>query len=510
MEGSLSNSLSNKNEMPLPKEDEIQVVNNEEIMAEDDDERCQLLLNISLDKIDNHSGESLNSETSSSSSIYQMTTFEKFNYIATRILYSKYFQYYYLFIIILSGISIVLSYVFDCTNGYILTLEALIILALILEVTILLLAQRKYFFYSIWNILDVVIIAVCAWLFFITEANCPSNDIIDNSILIVRYIIQFIRLGLLLKKNKSSGGNKKRISVNFNHLRKKPTYGSFEPSSSTSNRKGKRTNLKDNEGKVEDGEEGEGESYHNISNIIDSNIFNPYRNRFDSIDDPQNGNLYGSIPNDSFLSPGNQSFAQEYAPYLHESNGSIDFNIDSNANLVKMFFREEGSGEFDNKKNRVNSIHTVNNDVYQKLIHNNIENNNRNLYGIPNTTGMTGEQRFPSSSTQPGRGQSNDSLSTNPIETPSSSVMSPSSYRIKKPIPTPQPQTQKSFSSSLQTDNSFTITLPPKVGRKPNNRIAHTNHSSTFSEVPNKINLLTPILYGSPATFTRQKNANDI
>jgi len=93
----------------VPSEDEIQPVNNEESMDEDD-ERCQLLLNISLDKIENASGHSLNSEDSfsSSSSAYQMTLLEKYNYIATRILYSKYFQYYYFFIIILSIISIII------------------------------------------------------------------------------------------------------------------------------------------------------------------------------------------------------------------------------------------------------------------------------------------------------------------------------------------------------------------------------------------------------------------
>jgi len=41
------------------------------------------------------------------------------------------------------------------------------------------------------------------WLFSITQTQCPLNEndsIIDNFILIVRYVIQFVRLGILLKK----------------------------------------------------------------------------------------------------------------------------------------------------------------------------------------------------------------------------------------------------------------------------------------------------------------------
>ena len=136
MEGS---TISNK-----PIEDEIQPVdnNNEGSIAEDDDEQCQLLLNISLDKIENINGDETESFSSNASNL-QLSTMEKFNYIATRILYSKSFQFYYFFIIILSGLSIVLSYILECTNNYHLALEALIIAALIIEVTIRLLAQRK-------------------------------------------------------------------------------------------------------------------------------------------------------------------------------------------------------------------------------------------------------------------------------------------------------------------------------------------------------------------------------
>jgi len=94
----------------IPVKDDIQTVNNEEITAEDN-ENNQLILNISIDKIGSEFGDSINTDTesySSSSSIYQMTIMEKFSFIATRILYSKYFQYYYFIVVILSVISLVL------------------------------------------------------------------------------------------------------------------------------------------------------------------------------------------------------------------------------------------------------------------------------------------------------------------------------------------------------------------------------------------------------------------
>jgi len=485
MEGSASNHI--------PVKDEIQPVNNEEVMAEDEEEQCQLLLNISIDKIDNDSGDSLNTDTesySSNSSVYQMTTMEKFNFIATHILYSKYFQYYYFVVVILSSISLVLTYILECTNGVYILLEGFIILALIIEVTIRLLAQRKYYFHSFWNIIDIIILSVCIWLYSITQSKCPLNEndsVIDSSILIVRYVIQFIRLGLLLKKNKTSGGGKKRKSVNFSQFKRKPTYyGSFNP---TSHHK-KEKRRKSGEEEVDEGNEEEEEVDDGYQNV-----YNPYGVRYDSVDD---SNIYGnSIQNESFMSPNtlSQSLARDYANYLLGSQGSIDINIDSNANFAKMFYHDEVNGDFDSKKSFNQSFNSVNNDIYQKLIQSTIEDNNKNSYDRlphPNNSSSYVHQTN-------GIDQSNDSISTNPIETPTSSILSPSSSYHKKYQMSTQPQ--KSFSS----DVSFSISLPPKVGRK-QNHIAQTNHSSTFNEIPNRINLLTPILYGSPGTFSSSKN----
>lgn len=509
--------IANKNE------DEIQPVNNENVSAEDD--QYQLLLNISIDKIENGLTDSIHTDTdslSSNSSVYQMTTMEKFNFIATHILYSKSFQYYYFFIIILSVISFALSFILECGNTYHLIFEALIIFALIIEVTIRLLAQRKYFFYSFWNILDVLIIINCVWLFEITENNCEVNDsIIDNGILGVRYIIQFIRLGLLLKKNKSSGGDKKRKSVNFNNIRgKRMYYGSFNPyTPSSSHRKGKRKELSNSKSDEIKYDENNDINHDNHNEDMDPNIYGSYGDKYGSfsVDYPNASQLYngGSIPNESFLNTNilSQSLTKDLPAFLQESNGSIDNNIDSNANLFKMFYNNEKNiDDLDNKKIRYPSIDNVNNEIYQKLIHSNIENNNRSINGIhPNQNQDHNQEEekglyIPSTSAQKKIiASSNDSLSTNPIETPSSLVFSPLSpqFHHKTHIqaqPLPKPQYQKSFSSSVQTDASFSITLPPKLGKK-YNRIAQTNHSSTFSEVPNRINLLTPILYGSPGAF---------
>ncbi|OUM57493.1 hypothetical protein PIROE2DRAFT_17513, partial [Piromyces sp. E2] len=344
----------------------------------------------------------------------------------------------------------------------------------------------------------VVIVGVCVWLFYITKTQCPLNDsLIDNCILGVRYVIQFIRLGT----------NDKRKSVNFNQIKRKSTYGSFNPYSIKI--KGKRKNVKNGEGKNE--EDGEGSSY---QNIINNDVYNPYGERYGSVDDSQNINLYGSIPNGSFVSQNSNtvltpSLARDYAAFLHESNGSIGVNIDSNANLARMFYNgEDVSGSLDGKRIQHSlSVNSVNDEIYQKLIHKNIENNNRNSSsGLPNAAGVVvgsavpGEQHPP----PPEKGQSNDSLSTNPIETPSSSLISPSSFSFLRPSIlhfSQAPVPQKSSSSSIHTD----VSLPPKVGRK-QGRVTPTHHSSTYSEIPNKVNLLTPILYGSPGTLSSNKN----
>jgi len=527
MEGSTSNYIPDEDEILPVSEENIENVNNAQnepngqIAAEDEDEQCQLLLNISIDKID--SSDSLNTETeshSSNSSLYQMTLMEKFNFIATRMLYSKSFQYYYFFVIILSIISLVLSYFLECTNELYFFLESLIIFALLAEITIRLLAQRKYYFRSIWNILDLIILANCIWLYYITKTKCPLNNndsIIDSGILVVRYLIQFIRLGILLRKNKTSGTNNKRISVNFSHISGGTNYGSFNPTSHHKRRKRKnKSSEEEDNAENEDGEdndeeetedeedENESESeYNNISNIINQRIFNPYG----AIEDPRVNRIYGnSVHNESLLGPNtlSRSLTKEYASYLQGSQGSIDINIDSNANIAKIFYRDDINGDIDNtsKKNLSYSINSLNNDLYQKLIQSNIEDNSKNYInsGLPHPNSL--DSQFIASShhhNTNGVAHSYDSLSTNPINTPTSSNFSPSpSYPRKYQIQS----SQKSFSPDL----SFTFSLPPKADKKSNHRIAQINHSSTYNEIPNKVNLLTPILYGSPNTLSSSNN----
>jgi len=490
MEGSTSNNI--------PIEDEIQPVSNEELYASENDENCQLLLNITIDNIENDLGDSSNntdSDSYSSNSInLQMSTMEKFKYISTRILYSKYFQYYYFTIVLLSIASLILTCTLECSNNYYILLEGFIILALLIEVTIRLLAQRKYYFYSFWNILDIIILGVCVWLFYITQTECPlseNDSLIDSGILIIRYIIQFIRLCILLRKNKSSGANKKRKSVNFNQLNRKPTYGSFNPSSH--HRKVIRKDSKTGEIRVDEEEvdgEGEGEGESGYPNIINSRVFNPYG----AIDDSRISIYDNSVQNESFVSVNNlsQSFIRDYANYLQLSQGSIDININSNANLAKVIYREGTHSDFDSKQS-LNTSH-------QNLLKSSIENNHKDSYNRLPPSKNSGDRLLASSTYLTNDiDQSFDSISTNPIETPSTPILSPSfsSYR-KKQLP---PQPQKTISPEV----SFSISLPPKIGKK-QNQIAQTNHSSTFNEIPSRVNLLTPILYGNPATYTTRRN----
>jgi len=354
-----------------------------------------------------------------------------------------------------------------------------------------------------------------------------NERIIDNGILVARYILQFIRLGVLLKKNKSSHTSRKRKSVNFNQLKNRQAYGSVNPSSYSTLRKeirrdSRNKNDKDDDDSDDDDEIGNN-TYPTISKAINTNIYNPYGARFD---DSRIENIYENIPNESLI---NSSYlSHSLLAYLQEGNGSIDININSNANFAKMFYDDDNSTvDYEGSKRHLgSSLHSTNNDIYQKLIHSNIENNNRNGHGVfSNATGIAaGEYRIPINNTNRERGES---LSTNPLDTPTptSSLMSPSPGSILRrqfppqlaplalqPQQQPQPQNQSQFqpqslsqtpkiSTSIQTDSSFIQYLPPKSGRK-QNLIVPTNHSSTFSEVPSRVNLLSPILYGSPSNFS--------
>jgi len=92
---------------------------------------------------------------------------------------------------------------------------------MIAEVVTRFLALRKLFWKSMFNIIDIILVALCAiTLLFIIKGGCShkGEEVFDLILLVSRYVIQIVRLILMYRKN-----NKNRIArsatVDFTNVR---------------------------------------------------------------------------------------------------------------------------------------------------------------------------------------------------------------------------------------------------------------------------------------------------
>lgn len=142
----------------------------------------------------------------SPSSSMIMTRDEMLHSLANRILHSRKYQYFYLFMMSLSLFCLVLSTIQTCPTGYFYFLEAVVNLIMISEVLIRFHALGKVFWRSVWNKLDVVLVLLCLltlfWLWFGTCSTSRSWETeADTLLLVVRNGIQFARIAVLIRRN---------------------------------------------------------------------------------------------------------------------------------------------------------------------------------------------------------------------------------------------------------------------------------------------------------------------
>ncbi|SAM07894.1 hypothetical protein [Absidia glauca] len=86
--------------------------------------------------------------------------------------------------------------------------EAIINFAMIAEVTIRLLALRRTYWQSIWNIIDTILVVLCAVTLIVLATGCSASErkeaIFDTLLLVIRNCFQFFRLFMMAKKNQYS------------------------------------------------------------------------------------------------------------------------------------------------------------------------------------------------------------------------------------------------------------------------------------------------------------------
>ncbi|ORZ23211.1 hypothetical protein BCR42DRAFT_404254 [Absidia repens] len=146
--------------------------------------------------------------TFSSRTQHGLTRSEMIQGMANRLMYSNFYIALYLGLGLLSLISIIMSIQETCPSLTFIIFEAIINFAMITEVTIRLLALRTAYWQSIWNIVDIVLVVLCAITLIVLTTGCSASErneaIFDTLLLVIRNCFQFFRLFMMAKKNQYS------------------------------------------------------------------------------------------------------------------------------------------------------------------------------------------------------------------------------------------------------------------------------------------------------------------
>jgi len=149
---------------------------------------------------------------------------------ANRLLFSRGYSIFYLFMILLN-VALILWVIIDLsvlgrfatpTHWLFITLEVLINIALLTEVTLRMLSLKSRYFLSWSNIFDLSVLVI-SWLgpiiFFSSSALMLGevDDVGTLLLLILRYIVQFLRLLLMVKNQKKASSGSKSV-VDFSTL----------------------------------------------------------------------------------------------------------------------------------------------------------------------------------------------------------------------------------------------------------------------------------------------------
>ncbi|KAI7907276.1 uncharacterized protein BX663DRAFT_495395 [Cokeromyces recurvatus] len=144
----------------------------------------------------------------SSRTQHSLTKSEIIQGMANRFMYSKFYIGLYLALAILSFVSIIMSLKEKCPSLLFIIFEAIINAAMIIEVIIRLLALGRRYWRSVWNIIDVILVVLCAVTLIVLTTGCSieerSEAIFDTVLLVIRNGFQLIRLFMMLRKNQYS------------------------------------------------------------------------------------------------------------------------------------------------------------------------------------------------------------------------------------------------------------------------------------------------------------------
>ncbi|KAJ2525299.1 hypothetical protein GGI11_000131 [Coemansia sp. RSA 2049] len=125
---------------------------------------------------------------------------------ANRLLYSKFYTYYYIGMSALGLVSLITAFIEACPSLFFIVIESTLCLCMILEIITRAVATQWGFLTSWWNYFDIVIVLFCGVTLILLSGGCSagsnSEELVNTILLVVRNAAQCFRLFATVRKNR--------------------------------------------------------------------------------------------------------------------------------------------------------------------------------------------------------------------------------------------------------------------------------------------------------------------
>ncbi|KAJ2377353.1 hypothetical protein IW150_001432 [Coemansia sp. RSA 2607] len=125
---------------------------------------------------------------------------------ANRLLYSKFYTYYYGCMLLLGLVSLITAFVESCPSVFFIVVESILCICMMLEIITRAVAMHMSFLTSWWNYFDIIIVMFCGITLILLSKDCSassnSEELLNTIMIVVRNAAQVFRLVATLRKNR--------------------------------------------------------------------------------------------------------------------------------------------------------------------------------------------------------------------------------------------------------------------------------------------------------------------
>ncbi|KAJ2710779.1 hypothetical protein H4R19_003579, partial [Coemansia spiralis] len=125
---------------------------------------------------------------------------------ANRLLYSRFYTYYYAAMSVLGLVSLVTAFVESCPSVFFIAVEGTLCVCMMLEIVTRVVAMQWGFLVSWWNYFDILLVLFCGVTLILLSRGCSassnSEELINTILIVVRNAAQVFRLLATLRKNR--------------------------------------------------------------------------------------------------------------------------------------------------------------------------------------------------------------------------------------------------------------------------------------------------------------------